>query len=200
MIRYLIIFPLIILASIIGISLYLQPNDLRFCNGEVGQNVSCQKVDAIVAISGGDTNARTDQAISLYKKGWADSLVFSGAAEDKSGPSNAKAMKYRAEDAGVASADIHLEESSESTHQNAVETQGVFDSLGVHSIILVTSGYHQKRAYLEFSKSNPDITIVNKPIDNDIDWSFWWWTGPHGWTLAVTELFKIALFYFGVGQ
>ena len=40
----------------------------------------CRKADAIVVVSGGDTNARTDEAIKLYKEGWAPLIVVSGAA------------------------------------------------------------------------------------------------------------------------
>jgi len=199
-IRFFLFIPVLIISAIIGISLYLQPNDLKKCNGVVGQNSSCQKADAIVAISGGDTNARTDKAIELYKSGWADKLVFSGAAVDKSGPSNAKAMQIRAENAGVPAFSIFIDESSESTHENAVNSNSIFSSQNISSIILVTSGYHQRRADLEFSKSNQRISILNSPVENDIDWSSWWWTGPRGWTLAVTELFKITLFYIGVGR
>jgi uncharacterized SAM-binding protein YcdF (DUF218 family) len=199
-IRFLLFIPVLIISAIIGISIYLQPNDLKKCNGIIGQNSSCQKVDAIVAISGGDTNARTDKAIELYKSGWADKLIFSGAAVDKTGPSNAKVMQIRAENAGVPSDRIFLDESSESTHQNAVNSSGIFRSQNITSVILVTSGYHQRRADLEFSASNKVILILNSPVDGDIDWSSWWWTGPRGWTLAVTELFKITMFYMGVGR
>ena len=197
MIRFLLFIPLFIISTIIAISIYLQPNDLKKCNGVIGLSSSCQKVDAIVAISGGDTNARTDNAIELYKAGWADKLVFSGAAEDKTGPSNAKAMQVRAENAGVASSNIYLDETSESTHQNAENTKSIFATENIKSVILVTSGYHQRRASLEFKKSNPDIAIMNSSVNTDQDWSSWWWTGPRGWTLAVTEVFKITLFYLG---
>jgi len=196
-IRFLLFIPLFIISTIIAISIYLQPNDLKKCNGVIGLSSSCQKVDAIVAISGGDTNARTDNAIELYKAGWADKLVFSGAAEDKTGPSNAKAMQVRAENAGVASSNIYLDETSESTHQNAENTKSIFATENIKSVILVTSGYHQRRASLEFKKSNPDIAIMNSSVNTDQDWSSWWWTGPRGWTLAVTEVFKITLFYLG---
>ena len=200
MIKYLIIFPVLIITMIVGIGLYLQPNNLNGCKNQISDVVPCQKVDAIVAISGGDTNARTDKAIELYKNGWADKLIFSGAAQDKSGPSNALAMAIRAWNAGVPADSVYVDELSETTHENARNTKAIFDSQNIHSIILVTSGYHQRRANLEFSKINPNVLIQNHPVSSDSDWSFWWWAGPRGWTLGVTELFKIALFYFGVGQ
>ncbi len=185
---------------IVGITLYLQPDDLFSCNYQVSGTAPCQKVDAIVAISGGDTNARTDEAIKLYKNHWSDILIFSGAAQDKSGPSNAAAMRTRAEQQGVSPSAILVDETSNTTKQNAEDVNGILSSNGFKKIILVTSGYHQRRASLEFHKMTTGVTILNHPVPSDQDWSMWWWTGPHGWTLALSELFKIVLFYFGVSE
>lgn len=200
MIRFLLVIPLVIAALIIGISIYLQPNDLATCNDVVGTSDPCQKVDAIVAISGGDTNARTDEAIHMYKNGWSKTLVFSGAAEDKTGLSNAEAMKRRAIQADIPSSAIILDELSETTKQNAENSKTIFDANNIKTIILVTSGYHQRRASLEFHKYAENVTIMNHPVASDQDWSWLWWTGPRGWTLAVTEVFKTLVFNFGVSQ
>lgn len=200
MIRLFIIFPLLVIITILGLGSYLQPNDLKDCQGIVSNVSPCQAVDAIVAVSGGDTNARTDKAIQLYKSGWAKLLIFSGAAEDKSGPSNAAAMRMRALAANVPSSAIYIDENSETTKQNAENTKNIFDQLKINSIILVTSGYHQMRASLEFNKRADNVTIYNDPVETDTDWSIWWWTNPRGWSLAFSELFKIVLFNFGVSQ
>ena len=195
MMRYLIVVPAIIIGLIVAVSVYLQPNDLRTCEGVVGTASPCMPVDAIVAVSGGDTNARTDEAIALYKKGWSDNLIFSGAAQDKSGPSNAAAMQLRALNAGVPESVIFLDEYSETTRQNAVNTVNIFTSENIDSIILVTSGYHQRRASLEFEKRAENVVVLNHPVTTDRDWSVWWWTNPRGWTLAVSEIFKIIAFH-----
>ncbi len=196
MIRYLLMFPILLIAIIVGISIYLQPDDLRNCNDKVSSLSPCTTVDAIVAVSGGDTNARTDEAIRLYKNGWSSTLVFSGAAEDKSGLSNAAAMQARATSTGIPKSAILLDEYSETTKQNAENSQTLFASQNIKSIILVTSGYHQRRASLEFNKRAQDVSIVNHPISRDQDWSIWWWTNGRGWSLAVSELFKIIAFNF----
>lgn len=200
MIRLLIIFPLTVVALIVGIGVYLQPNDLKECRGVITGEAPCKPVDAVVAVSGGDTNARTDEAIRLYKNGWSKLLIFSGAAEDKSGPSNAAAMQTRAVQDGVPSAAIYLDEYSETTKQNAENTVSIFSKLNVKSVILVTSGYHQKRASLEFKKRADNVRIYNKSVASDKDWSPWWWTNPKGWSLASSELFKILMLKLNIGQ
>jgi uncharacterized SAM-binding protein YcdF (DUF218 family) len=158
----------------------------------------CRSVDAIVAISGGDTAARTNQAILLYKSGWSKLLVFSGAAADKAGPSNAEAMKRQAVAAGIESDAILIDETSETTKQNAANTTNLFEKRGIQSVILVTSAYHQRRAGLEFGqRAGSSIKIINHPVTTDAQWSPWWWLTPGGWWLAISEFFKIIVFYGG---
>jgi len=195
MIRYLIASCIIFIGFIAGFSLYLQSDDLGNCGASPSQEIGCEAVDAVVAVSGGDTGARTRQAIDLYKNGWANKLIFSGAAQDKTGPSNAAAMKSIAVEAGIPDEDIMLDEYSETTKQNAENSQTIFSQLNVKKVILVTSGYHQRRAGLEFSKRNSGVKIINHPTSSDKDWSIWWWLTPKGWWLAMSETVKIIIFY-----
>lgn len=195
MIKSLIAAALFIVVVIFGLSTYLQPDDLSGCGEALGSGTNCQSVDAIVAVSGGDTYARASEAIKMYKNGWSKVLIFSGAAQDKTGPSNAAAMKQIALQAGVPDSAISLDEYSETTEQNAKNTQTIFAQQGIKKVVLVTSGYHQRRAGLEFSKRASGVTILNHPVHSDKDWSFWWWITPYGWWLAIGELVKIIVFY-----
>ena len=190
------IIPVLIFAIItIVFSIYLQTDDLSGCSIKPSENSNCQAVDAIVVVSGGDTNARVNEGIKLYKNGWANKIIFSGAAQDKSGPSNAAAMKTVALQAGVPDLNIYLDEYSETTKQNALNSQTIFIEHNIKSVILVTSGYHQRRAGLEFIKRTKNVVIENHPVYNDKDWSFWWWLTPYGWWFATTEFIKIIIFY-----
>lgn len=181
---------------IIGLTIYLGPDDLSSCGDKPSGAASCQTADAIVAVSGGDTAARTAEAVRLYQNGWAPKLVFSGAAQDKSGPSNAAAMRHEAQVAGVPFKDIIVEEYGATTKQNAENTQSILQQNGIHSVILVTSAYHQRRAELEFS-ARSDAAVRSHPVPNDDQWSAFWWMTPIGWFLAVSEFIKIIAFYFG---
>lgn len=182
-------------AIVVGLSLYLAPNDLAACQKPGSSN--CKKADAIVVISGGDTQARTSKAIDLYKNNWAPLLIVSGAAADKSGLSNAAAMKKQALRQGVPESVIITEEASETTKQNAVEVAAIVKKRGMKRIILVTSGYHMQRAKLEFSAQLKDIDVVVYPVANDKHWSAFWWLTPWGWWLALGELLRIGLFAIG---
>lgn len=183
---------------ITGIGTYLGPDGLKRCDQYPSDTADCRSVDAIVAVSGGDTPARTAEAISLYKRQWASLLVFSGAAADTAGPSNAEAMKQQALAAGVPESAILLDETSQTTKQNAKNSIELFTERHINSVILVTSAYHQRRAGLEFGqRAGGTIKIINHPVKSDNQWSQWWWTTPIGWWLASTELFKVLVFYMG---
>ena len=196
MIRWIIGGLTLLVGLVVAITFYLQPNDFMGCNERPIQGGdSCVKADAIVVVSGGDTNARTDEGIRLFKNGWADALVLAGAAQDKTGLSNAAAMRIQAVDAGVPSSAIYIDEFSETTEQNAENTQNIFTDQGFKEVILVTSGYHQRRTSLEFEKRAEGVTILNHPLIFDKDWSLWWALSPRGWWLAGGEIAKIGAFY-----
>lgn len=195
--KWLIALPILFVAFIVGVSYYLQPNDFIGCGERpMADNERCAPRDAIVVVSGGDTNARTDEGIKLFKNGWADAIIFSGAAKDKTGLSNAAAMRLRALEADIPADAIYVDEFSETTQQNAENSQSIFESLGFEEVILVTSGYHQRRASLEFKKRADHVVILNHPLLQDKDWSAgWWWVTPRGWWLTGGELIKVIAFY-----
>lgn len=188
----------VFIMAIIGLGFYLTPNDLASCGTTPSEQKPCQKADAIVAVSGGDTLARAHEAIMLYQNGWASKLIFSGAAQDKSGPSNAEVMSREATKAGVPEEDIITEEESATTKQNAEKTGTIFTENNISSVILVTSAYHQRRASLEFgARAQNSIALRNHPVAQDNQWSVWWWLTPTGWYLAIGEFIKIIAFYVG---
>jgi uncharacterized SAM-binding protein YcdF (DUF218 family) len=173
-----------------GISSYLGIDDLANCQGPDYKDSACAPADVIIAISGGDTSARTAEAIRLYKAGWAPKLIFSGAALDTSGPSNAEAMKKQALAASVPEADIILDTKAVDTNQNALGASALLTSKDKR-IILVTSPYHQRRASLEFQRVLGDsVTVISHPTPNDKEWGPQWWLTVNGWWLGLSETAK----------
>lgn len=182
----------IAVASVWGLSSFLAPDDLKNCpNGPDLSDVKCNPAQVIVAISGGDTQGRTREAIALYKQGWAPQLIFSGAAADPRGPSNAQAMRTQAINAGVPKDAIFLDSAAADTSQNAKGASALLTG-GDRRMILVTSPYHQRRASIEFHKVlGENVTILNHPTSTDSAWSDNWWLTPYGWFLALSEIGKI---------
>ena len=75
-------------AGMVGVGFYLSPQD----------NLAVS--DAIVVVSGGETNQRVAEGVKLYKADWAKVLIMSGAARDAK-DSNAAAMKRMAINSGI---------------------------------------------------------------------------------------------------
>lgn len=187
--------------AIAVIGTYLSPDDLASCGAAPDNTAQCQKADAIVAVSGGNTPVRAAEAIKLFKAGWGDRLIFSGAAQDTSGPSNALVMKQQAVAAGIPASSIEIDEFSRTTHQNAEQTDKLIKEYGITRLIVVTSPYHQRRAGLEFKRIfGQGVQIVNHPASGDPDWSAVWWLTPRGWWLAGGELVKIGAVHSGESQ
>lgn len=179
----------------------LSIDDLSSCDGPQQTSSTCGGADAIVAISGGDTDARAREAIELYKQGWAPVIIFSGAAQDKQGASNAAAMAAQALGERVPESAILLDEASINTADNASQVRPIVAQHGFKRLILVTSPYHQRRASIEFERRMGDLaTIINHPTTTDRYWhADRWWATPMGLWLGASELVKVMIVSFSHG-
>ena len=167
----------LVIAALFGIGVFLSPeNDL-------------QKADAIIAVSGGDTRARTLEAVALHQDDWAPLLIFSGAAKDPNSPSNAETMRDIAIAKGVPPDVVVLDESSLTTRQNANVVSNIIEAFDFRKVVLVTSPYHQRRAFIEFKdRLGPEVVIINHSAPDE-DWSrSTWWQTPRGWFLTLSEI------------
>lgn len=182
------VFSALAVGFFFGIGYYLSPQD------------QLVKTDAIVAISGGETDARTAEAVKLYKEGWAPHIIFSGAALDPNSPSNAKAMSLAAIRAGVPERAIFLDELAQDTRGNATGVSEIVRAQRFSSIILVTSPYHQRRADIAFRHAlGKEFTIINQS-SFDANWRrSHWWATPQSRSLTFAELQKVA-FELASGQ
>lgn len=167
--------------GMLGIGFYLSPQDVL------------EPADAVVAISGGETDARIERAIELYQDGFAPIIIFSGDAFDPWSPSNAKSMKEIAvRDYGIPADDIIIEEESASTYENALNLKPVFEDNNIESIILVTSPYHQRRSKMTFQHvMGEEFNIINQSSTDEFWRKIAWWGNDRGIGLTLSELWKI---------
>ncbi|TMF74338.1 MAG: YdcF family protein [Chloroflexi bacterium] len=156
------------------------------------------KADAIVAISG-DTGARVETAIALWKEGYAPVLIFSGGSSDPESVASAELMKRTAVAAGVPATAIVVEGTSATTEENAQRVAELMQNRHLRSAILVTSPYHQRRAAMLFEREfgRASLSFRNHPAD-DPDWdaSFWWTREPSR-SLTLVELAKLGALVAG---
>ena len=155
-----------------------------------------EKVDAIVAISG-DSGARVDTAITLWKAGWAPLIVFSGASIDPASVSSAEIMRREALRQGVPESATLVEPASATTEENAAEVAKLMVQRKLHSAILVTSPYHQRRAAFEFQRAfEPRGLVFRNYPARDPEWNaFLWWRQEPVRSRTLLELVKLGAVY-----
>ena len=180
--RYLAVLLVVATLGFIGmlsVGFFLSPQDVL------------KPADAIVVISGGETTERVREGVQLYQAGWAPTIVMSGAARDE-GVSNAVAMKQIAIELGVPDQQIIIEEQSQTTLENARFIQSLLEQHTIRSIILVTSPYHQRRAYMSFRYFlGTDFIIMNHSAADSIWRKNGWWRTGWGQHLTWSELQKV---------
>ncbi|HKY52590.1 MAG TPA: YdcF family protein [Candidatus Limnocylindria bacterium] len=151
-----------------------------------------EKADAIVAISG-DTGARADAAVALWKAGWAPVIVFAGAAIDPESVSSAEIMRREALRQGVPEGAMLVEPASTTTEENAAFVARLMVERKLRSAILVTSPFHQRRASMEFDRAFAPSGLVfrNHPA-SDPEWNaFLWWRQEPTRSRTLLELVKL---------
>lgn len=114
------------------------------------------KSDAIVVLGGFENEKRFDYGIELYKQGYGNKMIVSGAGD------TSYIIEYMTAKA-VKAEDILIDPDAATTYENAVYVKKLVDDNHVKSFILVTSPDQSKRARQVFEKvfSNSGVRILN---------------------------------------
>ena len=148
---------------------------------------SPQKSDVIVVLNGRDTE-RSLASVDLYNQGYANLIIMARLAKQpgsdefwKRVGNNFKEKLFfqkAIEAMGVPEESFHfIGNGVASTYDEALATKNFLKKNGYKSILLVTSKWHSKRAYLTFKSvlKNDEIKIVIQPSRYDVfDPDAWW--------------------------
>lgn len=148
-----------------------------------------QRADAILVFSGDPDYERTLEATRLFHLGYATFLVFSG----RGGPGDsAESMAEVARGHGVPERAILLEGQATNTYENVLFVREILSRHQVRRLVLVTSPYHQRRAYLVARHVLPEVVLINHAVPQ----SHWdpqgWWRHPAARKALVREYVKLA--------
>ncbi len=117
------------------------------------------QADGIVALTGGAE--RIETALRLFAAGRARLLLVSGVA----GGAGLPTLTRRADlDPAPLAAHVTLGRNATSTLGNAEETATWVRTHDIHSLIVVTAGYHMPRALLEMGREMPGVTLYPAPV------------------------------------
>jgi len=113
------------------------------------------KADVIVVLGGG-LHERPLRAAELFQQRVAPRVMISGAGDDSI---NHQLLQQN----GVPGRAIEIEGKSTTTHENAEYAIARLRAEKVHSVILVTSWYHARRALRTFEHCAPDMKFYVRP-------------------------------------
>jgi uncharacterized SAM-binding protein YcdF (DUF218 family) len=113
------------------------------------------RADVIVVLGGG-LHERPERAAELFKQQAAPRILISGTGDDQI---NLRLLLQN----GVPRQVIEIEGKSKTTQENARFALERLRAENVHSVILVTSWYHARRAQKTFEHYAPDMKIYSRP-------------------------------------
>ena len=116
------------------------------------------KADGIVALTGGA--ARVDTARELLAAGRAPLLLISGVGHG----AELAALEQRVRLSPDQSARVTLGRAATSTLGNAEETAAWAQTNHLHSLMVVTAGYHMPRALVELGRALPQTALYPVPV------------------------------------
>ena len=154
-----------------------------------------EPADAALVMTGDPGFERTTSAARLVSEGKARLLVLTGG-EPWPGDS-AASLRERALREGVPSERIRFEDRSTDTRESLVNVWPILQEEGVRTLVLVTSPYHQRRAFLAARRAFPGVRIVNRPVRTR-PWppARSWWREATTRRLVFQEYAKLA--YYGL--
>ena len=121
-----------------------------------------EPADAVLVMTGDVGFERTKAAAHLVQDGEARLLVLTGG-EPWPGDS-AASLRQTALREGVPGERIRFEDQSADTRESLVNVVPILREEGVRTLILVTSPFHQRRAFLAARRALPGLRIVNRPV------------------------------------
>ena len=122
------------------------------------------KADIIVVLGGG--HDRPERAAELFKEHDAGRVLISGLGDT---PTNRIILMRDGVPANV----IQMESKSRTTKENAQFTIAMLRTQQVHSVILVTSWYHSRRALATFEHYGSGIKFYSRPALVEFDRKDW---------------------------
>jgi uncharacterized SAM-binding protein YcdF (DUF218 family) len=159
-------------------------------------NDEFDRADAAVVMAGDPGYERTATAARLFQHRRVRLVILTGG---EPGPGDGSAsLAAKAREWSVPADAIRTETVSHSTREAAVAVAPLLEAEGVRSVVLVTSPYHQRRAYRAALRSWPGVRILNHPAQPSAWSPEGWWRTRASRRVVVGEYLKL-LYYLARG-
>ena len=166
------------------------------------------RADAVVALAGSSAYVeRARRAAEIVREGRATKVLLTDdgqlsgwSNESESNPRFVERAAAELARAGVPSADVEvLPQTVSSTQDEALLVREYARERGLRSIMLVTSGYHSRRALWTFRRAfeGSGVRVGIEPVapGEQTPTPGTWWLSPRGWQSVAGEYVKLVYYW-----
>ena len=166
------------------------------------------RADAVVALAGSSAYVeRARRAAEIVREGRATKVLLTDdgqlsgwSNESESNPRFVERAAAELASAGVPGADVEvLPQTVSSTHDEALLVREYARERGLRSIMLVTSGYHSRRALWTFRRAfeGSGVRVGIEPVapGEQTPTPGTWWLSPRGWQTVAGEYVKLVYYW-----
>ena len=166
-----------------------------------------ERADALVILGGSSTyGERTEYAAQLYGEGFApvvlltdDGLRGGWSQEQQRNPFFVERAAAALEGAGVPAEKVEtLAPQTSSTYEEALLLREYATARGLKSLLVVTSGYHSRRARWTFERvfegSGVRVSVASVAPGRQTPSPAAWWLSVSGWRVVALEYLKLAYY------
>jgi uncharacterized SAM-binding protein YcdF (DUF218 family) len=157
-----------------------------------------EKADIALVLAGDGEGNRILKAAQLARQGYVSKVLVSGPSGIYGHYECDLAIPFAVK-AGYPESDfVHLENDARSTQEEARYAIARLRQLGVHSVLLVTSDYHTRRAGKIFRSAAPDLRFIVVAAPDVSFTPDGWWHNRQGEKIAFNEWLKTVTEPFGI--
>ena len=166
-----------------------------------------ERADALVVLGGSSTYAeRTEYAAQLFGEGLAQRLLLTDdgqrggwSQQEQRNPFFVERAAAALKAAGVPTESIEtLGPQTSSTYEEATLLREYASARGLGSLLVVTSGYHSRRALWTFERvfrgSGVRVSVARVAPGRQTPAPATWWLSPSGWRAVALEYLKLAYY------
>jgi uncharacterized SAM-binding protein YcdF (DUF218 family) len=150
-----------------------------------------QKSDAIVVL-GGETALRTERGLELLRHGMAQSMWIDVVARDRVFDQSLVEIAQRYAKGLPESDRVRVcALQGLSTYAEAEDVKRCLQPLGIHRVVIVTSGFHTRRALMIFRNRLPEYKFSAAAVHDRSQYGTAWWTNREWAKATLDEWMKV---------
>jgi uncharacterized SAM-binding protein YcdF (DUF218 family) len=157
-----------------------------------------EKADIALVLAGDGEGNRILKAAQLARQGYVSKVLVSGPSGIYGHYECDLAIPFAVKAGYPESYFVHLENDARSTQEEARDAIVRLRQLGVHSVLLVTSDYHTRRAGKIFRSAAPDLRFIVVAAPDVSFTPDGWWHNRQGEKIAFNEWLKTVTEPFGI--